>query len=81
MMPNFLREYVLIRCYEEIVIDLSINNNLFLKAMKQTDEVKFKELQNYKVKVLKDLIPIEREWIKEKEEDLKMTQESLLNPS
>ena len=81
MMPNFLREYVPIRCYEEIVIDLSINNNLLLKAMKQTDEVKFKELQNYKVKVLKDLIPIEREWIKEKEEDLKMTQESLLNPS
>ena len=66
-----MREYVLTRCYEEIAIDLSINDNLLLKAMKQTDEVKLKELQNYKVKVLKDLIPIERERIKEMEEELK----------
>jgi hypothetical protein len=71
MTPNFLRKYVLTRCYEEIAIDLSINDNLLLKATKQTDEVKLKELQNYKVKVLKDLIPIERERIKEMEEELK----------
>jgi hypothetical protein len=77
MTPKFLKNYILTRCYEEITIDISINNNFFLKAMKQVNEGKLEELHNYKVKVLHELIPIERERLEEMEEELKVEKVSL----
>ena len=74
-----LRHYFILRCYEEISFWPAFEDrNPFRHMTDEKERNRITNLRGYKLNILKTLIPLERHRIKSMEEDLKMTEESLL---
>ena len=71
MTSKFLRDYLITRCYEEVAIDIGTINSFFLR--RQIDKERLQLLQNYKVRILNELIPIEDEKLNELQDELEKT--------
>lgn len=59
---EYLKHYIIIRCYEEISILLTIEDYPLYRLLKRKNDNKLKsDLRNSKLKVLDELIPLDED--------------------
>jgi hypothetical protein len=83
---EYLKYYIMKRCYEEISIWLDIQDNFFIKKfsrfMKKRDiedsDKLTAELRNFKINIINELIPIHENMLVDLKIDLKKTKQSNL---
>jgi hypothetical protein len=88
--PEYLRNYILNRCYDEITIDLSILDNPLFRHLSNLSHIpKFRKteqetnlilkLRNYKLKILNELMSSEQNRLKEMEQEKRSLSNTLNN--
>lgn len=75
---EFLKDYIIQRCYEEIKSDIALRNHpLSILSKTQKDANANDTLEKYRLKVLKSLIPIQNAKMEEMKRDLETNYDKL----
>lgn len=75
LVPEYLKYYIIRRCYDVVAESYAIENNYFFKRLSSAEDMQKKsELKVLKIKILKDLIPFEEQTLKNMKKDLEITE-------